>query len=713
MKKPLTSAFLASAALLLPDNSAANTVQYQFLPNSEFDRLSYSAMPSGKERDDVTLIAHSIKGPVSFADYLTTDVEPGISLLITSGSGLAVDSGSINNADFDELYGDDVRSESRAMNFLESVTFSFDHSVIFSELVFADLEEHEKFIIEVEGELTQELLGTRPWSPGNSGPVSFSGNALGALQGLLIERGTHITFTFDTVDPLDRIPDGTGNDLSASPSSAILSISVTFPDEFSLGNPYVVQGGPNSATVACELWGDEAQVTLRWSQNPAEEWTHSVDLGEHSPRVIDGGEITDLTPNTVWYYQFVADNGTEVIESSIQTFSWFTEIYVSPEGDDQHTGFSALEPLATIDEAIQRIRAMGRRPQPEGPLVPNFYGSPTSPHGDEILAHLENLVDPVTVVLLPGYHYLEETVVIDKLIDGNIHFLGQWDEGAEEELRRRLSIHGDDPLWMDPPAELLPVVSGGSMIEGWEATTVNGVVAWVAEIPEVAQGEWYFDQLFVDGRRAERSRWPKKGWFRMDEVNNETRLNFRVSERDTRDVAIEDWTNLNDVQTVVIHRWVETRMRTGHFDPDTRWVDLLPPAPDPVFDLNASHPVHGAGLAPYFFDGVFETMSEPGEWYLNRATGRLYYIPLPGQTMESTPVVAPRLTELFRITGVDFVSTGVNERLWNVGFRRIAFLHTKVDRFELHTGTGNNPYNSGRGAIHFRFARAPYPKFRS
>jgi hypothetical protein len=149
-------------------------------------------------------------------------------------------------------------------------------------------------------------------------------------------------------------------------------------------------------------------------------------------------------------------------------------------------------------------------------------------------------------------------------------------------------------------------------------------------------------------------------------------------------------------------------MRTGHFDPGTRWVDLLPPAPDPVFDLNASHPVHGAGLAPYFFDGVFETMSEPGEWYLNRTTGRLYYIPLPGQSMETTSVIAPRLKELFRISGTDFVSTGKNERLWNVGFRRIAFLHTMVDDYELHTGTGNSPYNSGHGAIHFRYARTPY-----
>lgn len=708
MKRLITLPLLALTLQAFASSAIAESIQFQFLPGSEFDGLSLSAMPSGMERNGVSLMAHSIEGPVSFADYLTTGVEPGRSLLITSGSGLSVDSGSINNADFDELYGDDVRAESRAMNFLESVTFSFDHSVIISQLAFADLEQHEKFIISVDGSITQELLGTTPWSPGHSGINTFSGSSLGALEGVLIERGTPITFTFDTVDPLDRIPDGTGNDLSASPSSAIYGITITFPDEFKLGNPYVVQGGANEATVAGELWGSEADVVLRWSEDPDDEWTYSEELGTQSPQIIKGGVLTNITPNTVWYYQFVADNGTEVIESSIQSFVWSTEIYVSPNGDDSNTGISEQEALATIGEAISRIPNMGRRKQPEGPLVPNFYGSATSPHGDEIAAHLNELVDPVNVILLPGNHFLEDTVVIDKLVDGNIHFIGLWAEGAEAEILSRLQAHGHDPLWMDPPSELMPVVSGGRLIDGWQSTTVNGVDAWVAEIPDVANGEWYFNQLFVDGRRAERSRWPKQGWFRMEEVDNETRLNFKVSERDARDVVIENWTNLEDVQTVVIHRWVETRMRTGNFDPGTRWVDLLPPAPDPVFDLNASHPTHGAGLAPYFFDGVFETMSEPGEWYLNRTTGRLYYIPLPGQDMETASIVAPRLKELFRISGTDFVSTGKNERIWNVGFRRIAFLHTMVDDFELHTGTGNSPYNSGRGAIHFQYARAPY-----
>jgi len=111
---------------------------------------------------------------------------------------------------------------------------------------------------------------------------------------------------------------------------------------------------------------------------------------------------------------------------------------------------------------------------------------------------------------------------------------------------------------------------------------------------------------------------------------------------------------------------------------------------------------------PYFFDNVFETLSEPGEWYLDRISGRLYYVPLPGQTIENTRVHAPRLTELFKVVGREAGDSATNERIWNVGFRGLAFCHTRVDDFAIHMGTGNNPYNSGRGALHFRYARAPH-----
>jgi hypothetical protein len=705
MNQAIRRSAILATILPLANTGLADTT-FQFL-RAEFHQITTNQLPAGITQNGITLLAQAANGPVDFVDYLNPRVEPALFINSSDGIGMGIDSPSITNSRFVELFGNDLNSESIVFNFLQSVTVSFDHTVFITELAFGDLEQHEVFIIETADGLRTEIRGSTPWSVGNSGTSTWSGSALGALHGHRIERGSRITFTFDTVNPLDRVPDGTGNNLNASPSAGIRWIKVATPADFGMGMPFVVQGGAHSATVGVELWGADAQITLYWSDNPATGWSGQAALGARSPLQILDAVIDGLTPNTTWYFMFEADSGSQLVQSPVASFAWATDLYVSPAGDDNNDGLSVATPLATIDAAVRRIATMARRPQPEGPLVPNFYGSAQSPHGGEIAAHLSNLVDPVTVHLMPGYHYLLDTVVIDKSIDGNIHFRGLWADGAAELLRDRLAIHGDDPRWMDPPASHMPVVSGGQAIADWQQTTVNGVTAWVTALPDVAAGGWTFDQLFVNGRRAERSRWPKQGWFRMQEVNNTTRLNFRVSERDARDIDIVNFTNFNDVQVVALHRWVETRMRLGAYNPATRWMDLLPPAPDPVFTLDGSHPVHGAGFAAYYFDNVFETLSEPGEWYLDRSTGQLYYIPLPGEQMHDTHVVAPRLHELFRVVGREAGTAQINERLWHVSFRHIAFMHTRVGELALHTGTGNNPYSSGRGALHFRYARAP------
>ena len=53
-----------------------------------------------------------------------------------------------------------------------------------------------------------------------------------------------------------------------------------------------------------------------------------------------------------------------------------------------------------------------------------------------------------------------------------------------------------------------PVIDGGKRITDWKQETINGVDVWVAELPAVASGEWYFRQLFVNGERRQRPRLP-------------------------------------------------------------------------------------------------------------------------------------------------------------------------------------------------------------
>jgi hypothetical protein len=209
-----------------------------------------------------------------------------------------------------------------------------------------------------------------------------------------------------------------------------------------------------------------------------------------------------------------------------------------------------------------------------------------------------------------------------------------------------------------------PIFSGGRRIADWRVVPhpINPSLGevWMAELPDVATGKWAFRQLFINGSRRHRPRLPKitpgtdgrDDFYRMESVSN-VRLDH-ISIDDLFDgydrfIAAPDqfasWRNLADVEVVVLHYWIEERMPVASYDPRTRQVvstrysmfvlrdDFLPRYPR------------------YYVDNVFEALTEPGEWYLDRPSGRLYYIPLPGEHIETIEAYAPVTDQLLRLTG--------------------------------------------------------------
>ena len=54
-------------------------------------------------------------------------------------------------------------------------------------------------------------------------------------------------------------------------------------------------------------------------------------------------------------------------------------------------------------------------------------------------------------------------------------------------------------------------------------------------------------------------------------------------------------------------------------------------------------------LARYVVENIYEALDLPGEWVLERSTGRLFYMPLSGEDMASAEVIAPATEELISI----------------------------------------------------------------
>jgi hypothetical protein len=215
-----------------------------------------------------------------------------------------------------------------------------------------------------------------------------------------------------------------------------------------------------------------------------------------------------------------------------------------------------------------------------------------------------------------------------------------------------------------------PIVDGGVRITDWTTGEVNGHPCWIADLPEVKAGNWNFRQLFVSDRRASRPRLPKAGLMRMEEapdmppsagwgIGGYTR--FVAAEGD-----VESFRNLNEVEVVYLHFWIEERSPILSFDPDSRMVTMTRPSRAPLVGS------HGSQLADYYLDNLFEALSEPGEWYLDRGEGKLYYLPREGETPEETEVWAPRCLQLLAIIG----DPDQNRLAEHIRFEGITFRHT-------------------------------------
>jgi hypothetical protein len=220
-----------------------------------------------------------------------------------------------------------------------------------------------------------------------------------------------------------------------------------------------------------------------------------------------------------------------------------------------------------------------------------------------------------------------------------------------------------------------PVFSGGTRITSWKK---QGEHLWQAKLPDVAAGDWYFEQLWVNGRRATRARTPNEDWTYMRGATAKGRDPLTGSDADLRHALIMGYPDtlapldgvpqerLSDVTAVVYHSWEISRHRGRFFDPknDALYVTEIatnkPSDVPPFIDFAAGKRYH--------LENFRAALDSPGEWFLDR-DGTLLYWPLPGEDMSKAEVVAPRVGQFIRIKGDE------EKPVENLTFRGLRFLY--------------------------------------
>src|ERR1035437_7823088 len=237
---------------------------------------------------------------------------------------------------------------------------------------------------------------------------------------------------------------------------------------------------------------------------------------------------------------------------------------------------------------------------------------------------------PITVLIRGGIYYLEKPFVLTPL-----------DSGSTQAPITYAAYPGETPS-----------LSGGRVLSDWR-TTENGL--WEMEIPEVQAGHLAFRQLFINGERRERSGFPSQGYLKVqgapekssgwaaniqndDKANPAGDLEKRAFKYKAGDIS-KDWKNIEDVEIVVLQYWMEARLRIQEIDTSLNNV---------CFTGSSWRPLTWS--FGYYADTVFEGMV-PGTWYLDRKTGRLYYQPMKGETLENVQPIVPIATQLMRFLG--------------------------------------------------------------
>ncbi|MVZ64423.1 right-handed parallel beta-helix repeat-containing protein [Sphingobacterium sp. DK4209] len=288
-------------------------------------------------------------------------------------------------------------------------------------------------------------------------------------------------------------------------------------------------------------------------------------------------------------------------------------IFIAPNGNDGNKG-TIESPLASIEGAQLKIKELRSRLQAN----------------DSIIVQIQSGTYPINRPITLDYPVLSDS-------------------------KTTIIFRGDQ--------KDRPLITGGRTTGRFEAVTPQ---LWRVYIPEVANYGFYFEQLYINGERRFRAQTPNQGDFfkpkrvtvnKLDSTNAYTSQKITLKDSELsilNDIEKSEW---NDVQAVFYHKWDNTRKRIQYINKVDSSMYL-------TGRLHTVNPLTIKSL--YVIENYKKALDSPGEWYLER-DGFLYYIPMPGETLENTEAVYPVAEKFLVIKG------SPEKKVSNIRFEHIRF----------------------------------------
>jgi hypothetical protein len=325
------------------------------------------------------------------------------------------------------------------------------------------------------------------------------------------------------------------------------------------------------------------------------------------------------------------------------------EYYVSTSGNDANPG-TQEKPFETLKHARNAVRKQKQTQQ-----------------------------GAITVFVRSGAYYLDEV----------LEFSPQ-DSGAP----------GGPVIYRAAPGETV-TLSGGVRLQCDWRPYKNGIM--MCQLPQAEPGQWTFDQLFVNSRRQIRARYPN-----FDDTDPKTYTGYlRAAGRLSADIPNlnpdpnEDMTFSSGAPRGILFdpadfskkHWKKPGEAIIHIYQSMYWGNLQWQIKEINWDRHILWFGHGGqqmgakwfgdpcGVDQhsfFFIENVFEELDAPGEWYLDRETATLYYLPPNNVDLDTAVIEVPVLQRL-----VEFVGSQDNP-VKHITLQSFRFTHTTSTFLETY-----------------------------
>lgn len=188
-------------------------------------------------------------------------------------------------------------------------------------------------------------------------------------------------------------------------------------------------------------------------------------------------------------------------------------------------------------------------------------------------------------------------------------------------------------------------IIGGKPLTGWKWDTFNGVKCISAVLPKKEDGSrWAFTDFFVNGKRAAETRYPKEGTFRALKTENDVTYPlfspskwFIADKKDLEGIA-----GIEDAAVNYYHFWIDEHSPVESYDAESGKLTMLY---ESRFAISTTYSEHETSALYYYLTNVPCMFGEKNEWYLDRNTGTVYYVPEddsiePEKTVAYYPVIS-------------------------------------------------------------------------